>query len=112
MGASKTDQYLTKELSLSKIAKGLGHPARWRMVNLIAENGPMCCHEFAGKLSLAQSTISQHLDILLKCRVVTGVYLHNETIYYLLIQHSLEQLQTCILQIQDLNAVASSPDSA
>lgn len=92
MGASKTEHYSATEIKMAKLAKALAHPARWRIVNLIADKGPTCCYQIMQILPLCQSTISQHLDVLHKCGVISPAYLFNETTYYYLAGISLTNL--------------------
>lgn len=49
---------------LTLLAKALGHPARVRIVRLLRLRGPLTCSELVRALSLAQSTVSEHLRIL------------------------------------------------
>lgn len=99
MGASKTEHYSPYELNMSKFAKALAHPARWRIVNIIAEQGPRTCYQIMDFIPLSQSTISQHLATLQTCGVLTPAYLFNETIYYCLSARSLSFLVKGIQEV-------------
>lgn len=44
--------------------KALAHPARLRIVDLLAARGTCICGEIVDVLPLAQATVSQHLKIL------------------------------------------------
>ena len=44
-------------------AKGLAHPARLRMLGMLAE-GELCVCQMTAVLQLASSTVSQHLSVL------------------------------------------------
>lgn len=48
----------------------LSHPARIAIVLELAGAGPCCCKQVVGKFGLAQSTISQHLKILVEAGLV------------------------------------------
>jgi len=50
--------------------KALGHPARVEMIRLLQEKGCCCCGDFCDSLPLAQSTVSQHLDMLRRADLV------------------------------------------
>ena len=48
---------------LAKLAWGIAHPARVRIVHLLASREACVCGEIVDELPLAQSTVSQHLKI-------------------------------------------------
>jgi ArsR family transcriptional regulator, arsenate/arsenite/antimonite-responsive transcriptional repressor len=50
--------------------KALGHPVRYRIVQCLDREGECCCGDLCIELPLAQSTISQHLDMLRKAGLV------------------------------------------
>lgn len=50
--------------------KALGHPVRLEMVRHLQECGRCCCRDFCDVLPLAQSTISQHLELLRRAGLV------------------------------------------
>lgn len=54
---------MNREL-LARIAKSLAHPERIRIIELFAERRPLMAHEIAAHSTLAQSTVSEHLQIL------------------------------------------------
>jgi ArsR family transcriptional regulator, arsenate/arsenite/antimonite-responsive transcriptional repressor len=49
---------------LAGLAKALGHPARLRILRLLAERNTCIAREVVDELPLAQSTVSEHLRIL------------------------------------------------
>lgn len=53
-----------EETFLAKIYRALGHPARLKIISALACNREVSCGEIVGKLPLAQSTVSQHLQVL------------------------------------------------
>ncbi|MCX6632019.1 MAG: metalloregulator ArsR/SmtB family transcription factor [Candidatus Solibacter sp.] len=52
------------DAELAKLAKALGHPARVRILRMLARNPARVCSQIVGELPLAQSTVSEHLRIL------------------------------------------------
>lgn len=48
----------------------LSHPARIEILRYLAGSGHCCCKEVVGHLDLAQSTVSQHLKILVDAGLV------------------------------------------
>ena len=59
----------------SKLCKALGHPVRVKMMQLFLSEGGWVCGQLVDKFPLAQSTVSEHLRILL------AVGLINKEIY-------------------------------
>jgi len=57
---------------LAVLAKALGHPARVRIVRLLIARTECICGEICGEISLAQSTISQHLKVLKNAGLIVG----------------------------------------
>lgn len=49
----------------------LGHPARIEILKHLAQHECCCCGEVVQKLELAQSTVSQHLKVLVEAGLVT-----------------------------------------
>ena len=49
---------------MATIAKAMGHPARMEIIEFFQECKPLTVGEIAGHLTLAQSTVSEHLRIL------------------------------------------------
>lgn len=52
------------------VAKALAHPARIRIVRLLAEQTECRGHEVFSELPLAQSTVSEHLRVLKEAGLV------------------------------------------
>ena len=57
---------------LAALAKALGHPARVKIIRLLARREACVCGEIVDELPLAQSTVSQHLKKLKKSGLVQG----------------------------------------
>ena len=55
---------------LSRQLAALGHPARIDIVRHLACEDGRCCKEVVGVLDLAQSTVSQHLKVLVDAGLV------------------------------------------
>jgi ArsR family transcriptional regulator, arsenate/arsenite/antimonite-responsive transcriptional repressor len=49
---------------LASIFRALGHPARLAIIKQLATQEDACCGEIVNHLPLAQSTVSQHLQVL------------------------------------------------
>jgi ArsR family transcriptional regulator, arsenate/arsenite/antimonite-responsive transcriptional repressor len=64
--------YTNEEECMASIAKALGHPARLKILRLLA--GETCCFtgELTQHIAMAQSTVSQHLKVLLDAGLIQG----------------------------------------
>ncbi len=60
------------ERELSALAKALGHPARVRILRLLAEKNACVCGDIVDEVGLAQSTVSQHLTVLKDAGLIRG----------------------------------------
>jgi ArsR family transcriptional regulator, arsenate/arsenite/antimonite-responsive transcriptional repressor len=57
---------------LARLAKALGHPARVRILRLLAARETCITGDVVAELPLAQSTVSEHLRILREAGLVQG----------------------------------------
>jgi DNA-binding transcriptional ArsR family regulator len=57
---------------LSSLTKALGHPARVRILRMLARRKGCICGEIVDEFDLAQSTVSQHLKILRDAGLIRG----------------------------------------
>jgi ArsR family transcriptional regulator len=55
---------------LARLAKAIGHPARVRILRMLARKEARVCSQIVGELPLAQSTVSEHLRILKEAGLV------------------------------------------
>jgi ArsR family transcriptional regulator, arsenate/arsenite/antimonite-responsive transcriptional repressor len=65
----KIDQCPTDIVMASGMA-ALAHPARIRILKELAKSPACCCKDVVGRLDLAQSTVSQHLKVLVDAGLV------------------------------------------
>ncbi len=72
MGASKTEAYSSKELTLAKYAKAFSHPARVAILNVLLKKQSCICGDIVEELPLSQSTVSQHLKELKEAGLIKG----------------------------------------
>ena len=52
------------------IYAALGHPVRIRIIRQLMMEDACCCKDIVGKLDLAQSTVSQHLKVLVQAGLI------------------------------------------
>lgn len=64
--SSADDERLAQQL------KALAHPARLKILDLLAARGTCICGEIVADLPLAQATVSQHLKVLKDAGLLQG----------------------------------------
>jgi ArsR family transcriptional regulator len=70
-GKTRRDTGCEGEFDAALAFKALGHPVRMSIMRCLASRNACCCGEVCAELPLAQSTVSQHLDLLRKAGLVT-----------------------------------------
>ena len=60
------------DAELAALSKALAHPARVRILRLLARKSACVCGEIVGELDLAQSTVSQHLKTMKEAGLIQG----------------------------------------
>ena len=60
------------DVELARLARALAHPARVRIVRLLARRGTCVCGQIVLDLPLAQATVSQHLKVLKDAGIIHG----------------------------------------
>ena len=66
---------------LAQLAKALGHPARVRILRLLAARSTCITGDVVAELPLAQSTVSEHLRVLREAGLVQGTPEGTKTAY-------------------------------
>lgn len=72
MAVSKTNEFDEKESRLAEIAKALSHPARVKILKILAATNACMCGEIVDMLPLSQATVSQHLKELKRVGLIKG----------------------------------------
>ncbi|MCF6320342.1 MAG: metalloregulator ArsR/SmtB family transcription factor [Rhizobiaceae bacterium] len=68
---------------LAERLKALAHPVRLQIIQNLALKESRCCNDFCACISLAQSTISQHLKILTSAGFINCETIGNCSLYSL-----------------------------
>jgi len=63
---------LDADEELAALAKAIGHPARVRIMRILARRNACVCGDIVDELPLAQSTVSQHLKVLKEAGLLRG----------------------------------------
>jgi len=72
MTKSKRDEFTADEMQVADTAKALSHPARIKILKMLAEKETCICGEIVESLPLAQATVSQHLKELKRVGLIQG----------------------------------------
>jgi ArsR family transcriptional regulator len=80
---------------LAELAKSVGHPARVKILRLLARRDTCVCGEIVDQLPLAQSTVSQHLKILKGAGLVRGT-VDGPRVCYCLEPNALRRLKALV----------------
>lgn len=57
---------------LAGLSKAIGHPARVKILRILARKDACVCGDIVDELPLAQSTVSQHLKVLKDAGLIRG----------------------------------------
>jgi len=83
MGTRSSTAFDPALVALADLAKALAHPARLRIVQLLAGRDTCICGDLVDALPLAQATVSQHLKELRRVGLVRGEISGPRTCYCL-----------------------------
>lgn len=97
---------LTEE-HLARIAKGLAHPARIRIIELFEECRPRIAQEIVNECTLAQSTVSEHLRILRDAEILFARKDGSRT-WYCMRRSVLRRFAEAVFDLSDDAALAAT----
>jgi DNA-binding transcriptional ArsR family regulator len=72
MAISKTEEFTKTENKVSDWAKALSHPARIKILKILAQKNVCMCGDIVNLMPLAQATVSQHLKELKRVGFIKG----------------------------------------
>ena len=72
MEFTKAKTFTPHDRLTARYAKALAHPARVAILRLLAQRTSCFCGDIVGELTLAQSTVSQHLKELKEAGLIQG----------------------------------------
>ncbi len=104
MSYSVANQQLAVQL------KAVAHPARLQILEFLANRGECVCGEIVDVLPLAQSTVSQHLKILMQAGLLVGTIDGPRSCYCLDGQALIAFRQTFTERLAGLEARETSQD--
>ncbi len=65
-------QESSSDEALARLARGVAHPLRVRILRLLLERGSCVCGDIVDEVPRAQSTVSQHLKVLKESGLIDG----------------------------------------
>jgi len=89
---------LDADEQLARYAKAIGHPARVKILRVLARQRECICGEMVAELPLAQSTVSQHLKILKLAGLIQGE-IDGPRIRYCIVPRALRRLRTLVKRL-------------
>lgn len=72
MALSKSEEFTKIENKISDWAKALSHPARIKILKILAQKNVCMCGDIVDLMPLAQATVSQHLKELKRVGFIKG----------------------------------------
>jgi ArsR family transcriptional regulator len=79
----KVIEQTRSEAKTVAMLRAIAHPARFRIVKLLAARQACVCGDLVDELPLAQSTVSEHLKVLKDAGIVRGTIEGPNTCYCL-----------------------------
>jgi len=70
-----------EDVRLAALARAIAHPARLRLLRTLADRQSCICGDLAGRVPLAQSTVSEHLRILKEAGLIRARAVGQRTCY-------------------------------
>lgn len=95
--------------TIARVARALAHPARVRILRLLADQTECRGAEVFSELPLAQSTVSEHLRVLKEAGLVTSQPAGTSMVYCI-VPGVLGGLRDAVGELAD--AVGCSPDQS
>lgn len=80
---------------LASLGKALGHPARVKILRILARKNACICGDIVDELPLAQSTVSQHLKMLKEAGLIRGD-VDGPRVCYCIEPHALRRLKALV----------------
>jgi|GEM_PF-615174 len=83
---------------LASLAKALAHPARVQILRILARSTSCICGDIVSQMSLAQSTVSEHLRVLKTAGLIIGE-VDGPRICYCIDPHALDRFKHIVSEL-------------
>lgn len=107
MPTTKADLFEQKDVTISRIARALSHPARVAILRELAQRNRCICGEIVDLIPLAQSTVSQHLSELKAAGFITGEIEGPRSCYCIHWKNTRKSLAIVAAFLNDLDSCTS-----
>jgi DNA-binding transcriptional ArsR family regulator len=97
MGLPKSEIFTDAQNEIAAIAKVVGHPARIAVLEFLIQLKSCVCGDLVKDISLAQPTISQHLEELKKVGITNGT-IEGTSVCYCIDQENWNQIKNTLGQ--------------
>ena len=104
-----TDKFAAHDVALAEWARAIAHPARLRILAVLAAQDRCVCGDIVDELPLAQSTVSQHLGELKRVGLVKGT-IDGPRICYCLDHKALQRFRAAVSLFLDDLQKQTPPD--
>lgn len=81
MGISRKEDFPDDQNRIADLAKGLAHPARVAILDLLHDMGEASVSDFARTLPLSQPTLSQHVREMREAGLISGKTAGRSVLY-------------------------------
>ncbi|PKL84264.1 MAG: transcriptional regulator [Ignavibacteriae bacterium HGW-Ignavibacteriae-3] len=98
MAKTKLEEFSAEEIELADISKALSHPARIKILKILAEKNVCICGDIVEILPLAQATVSQHLKELKRVGLITGE-IEGPKVCYCLNSSKMEKAKNSLIKL-------------
>ena len=88
-----------EDVELARLAKALAHPVRVAVLRMLLRDGGCVCGDIVERLPLAQSTVSQHLKVLLEAGLLQGE-IDGPRVCYCASPETVSRLQALVLALK------------
>jgi ArsR family transcriptional regulator len=110
----KDIELVERDQKLVDTFRALGHPARLKIMQVLAERGTCICSDVVDELPLAQSTVSQHLKVLKDAGLIAG-RIEGLSVCYCIAPGAVERLAKSVtqftIQLTPANACCDSDNA-
>lgn len=100
MGITLTEKYSSKQNEMATLFKAIAHPARIAILQHLAEVNACINSDLVQELSLAQATISQHLQVLKDAGLISGS-IRGTSLNYCINAHRWQEVRSHLLEFFD-----------
>lgn len=100
MGITKIEIHSPQILSESRALTAIAHPVRLTIMKYLRQHETATVGQLTEHLTLAQSTVSMHLDVLKGHEMISGTPV-GPAVYYSLNEHAMDQVRIILIELAE-----------